>query len=117
MAAFAGWIRRLPWYGQAFAWPIYFVLWLTGQILSGIWWLVAEVCRQAGDALRAFLRRYFWIILGVVGLATVYCTTPQLLGPLLELAIVVGMMWLGVGILWRSAFPRRRRDEHQRRRH
>ena len=106
-------IRRMPWWAQLVAWPLYFALWIIGQILSGIWWLLTEAYGQTTTALGRLIRPILLPGLLILGAVLLYAIAPRAFSGVLNLALVVAVLWFGVNVMF-SGFrkPKKKKSEH-----
>jgi len=110
-----GVIHGLPWWGQAIAWPIYWAVYIPTAIVA---WVLAQLWHQLRHGAQRFIGPLVLPGILVAIAVGLYVASPQTFGALLNLALVLGAMWVGATMIFRAAFPRRRRpDDHGRRRH
>ena len=87
-------IRRLPWFAQLFAWPLYGI---ARVVLGTLGWAIAELTGQAVRGTKKAVGPLLWPLAGVVALFALFTShnaeIRQLGGAILTLAI------MGIGFL------------------
>ncbi len=97
-AALAARIGRLPWWGQAIAWPFFGVARLIG-------WVLSEMGGQATKGAKKVFAPFLWPVAALLFTGLLYATmSPEefeaLLGTLLQFAIAIVGLLLIVGARW-----------------
>ncbi len=100
-ASLARQIRRLPWWGQALAWPIY---WITRLLCSILGWMLEEMGMSAKKGAKKVFSPLLWPTAIVLAIGLLYLLVgPQALGALLHLALALGLIG---GVLYFAVFGR-----------
>ncbi len=101
-------IRHWPWWGQTIAWPIYFTVWLPCSIIG---WVAGEIYAGIRGAAKRFIAPLLLPLAAAVILGFVYMTAPEAFGALLNLALVVGIMYFAVYVMF-GGLTRTKKKKH-----
>ncbi len=113
-ASFVADIRRLPWWGQAIAWPLYGALWLVCQIVVAFFrlvgWMLGEMFGRAKTGAKKTFAPLLWPAVAVAaffGLAAILGPHGMelLVGQLLAPLLVIGIMLFGLRIMVSGIWP------------
>ena len=88
-AAVFVWIKCLPWWGQAIAWPLYAMTWVISQVIG---WALGELGNRAKVRGKQILGPLLWPTIGLVVFGVIWAraSTNDERAQLLALLIIIG---------------------------
>ena len=92
-------IRRLPWWGQAVAWPLYAAFWMPAAIIG---WAFQEMYGSAKSGAKKVFAPLALPAAAFIGLAVLYASLGgafgSMFGPVLHLLLTIGLMFFGLKV-------------------